>query len=211
MPMSEGKLISINVGGIREFEYRGQPAFSAIWKTPVDGPVAARGVNLDGDDQADREAHGGPDKAVYAYALEDYRWWETQIDRRLEPGQFGENLTTEEIDVTGAIIGERWAIGSVVLEVAEPRVPCWRFAVRMEDSSFPKKFTRAGRPGCYLRIVVEGKLQKGDEIRVAHRPDHGLSIGDLFRIYTRDRGQAARLLNVPQVSEAWRQWARRVL
>lgn len=210
MATEEGRLISINVGGIREFEYQGHPAFSAIWKTPVDGPVAARGVNLEGDDQADREAHGGPDKAVYAYALEDYRWWENQIDRRLQPGQFGENLTTEGIDVSGAIIGEQWAIGSALLEVSEPRVPCWRFAVRMEDPTFPKRFTQATRPGSYLRIVTEGELQAGDEIRIVHRPGHRLSVADMFRIYTRDRGEAERLLDAPQVSEAWRLWASRI-
>ena len=210
MATAEGRLISINVGGVREFEYRGHPAFSAIWKTAVAGPVAARGVNLEGDEQADREAHGGPDKAVYAYALEDYRWWEKQIDRRLTPGQFGENLTTEGIDVSGAIIGEQWAIGNALFEVSEPRVPCWRFAVRMEDPTFPKRFTQAGRPGSYLRIVTEGELQAGDEIRIVHRPGHRLSVADMFRIYTRDRGEADRLLDVPQVSEAWRLWASRI-
>ena len=97
-----GRVLSVNVGGVREFEYNGRPARSAIWKSPVEGRVAVGGVNLDGDTQADRKAHGGPDKAVYAYAIEDLRWWEAQLGRPLEFGIFGENLTTEGIDVNDA-------------------------------------------------------------------------------------------------------------
>jgi len=204
-------VLSVNVGGIRQFDYHGRPAVSAIWKAPVTGPVAARGVNLEGDDQADREVHGGPDKAVYAYAIEDTRWWAEELGRSLEYGEFGENLTTEGIEVTNALIGERWEIGSTVLEVSEPRVPCWRLAVRMEDNGFPRRFTQAIRPGAYLRIAVEGTLASGDEIRVVQRPDHDLTIGDVFRIFTRDRGEAERLLNVPQLSSSWGQWAERWL
>ncbi len=202
-----GTLLSVNVGGIREFDFNGQPAVSAIWKAPVAGRVAARGVNLEGDDQADRGAHGGPDKSVYAYAREDGRWWEKELGRPLEYGEFGENLTTDGIDVNGALVGERWEVGSTVLEVSEPRVPCWRLGVRMEDKLFPRRFTEAGRPGTYLRIVVEGELGAGDEIRVIEQPDHDLTIGDIFRIYTVARDEADRLLSVPQLSEAWRQWA----
>ena len=131
MKIPQGNVLSVNVGGIRDFEYDGHQAVSAIWKSPVSGRVAARGVNLQGDDQADRNAHGGPDKAVYAYAIEDTRWWETELASVLEYGQFGENLTTEGIDITNALVGEHWAIGSVVLEVSEPRLPCWRLGVRM--------------------------------------------------------------------------------
>ena len=203
-----GTLLSVKIGGVLEFDFNGRPAVSAIWKAPVLGRVAARGVNLEGDDQADRGAHGGPDKSVYAYAREDGRWWEKELGRPLEYGEFGENLTTEGIDVNGALVGERWEVGSTVLEVSEPRVPCWRLGVRMDDKLFPRRFTEAGRPGTYLRIVVEGELGAGDEIRVIEQPDHDLTIGDIFRIYTVARDEADRLLSVPQLSEAWRQWAR---
>src|SRR5437667_4761034 len=97
--MTVAKVLCVNVGSVREFEYNGRPAKSAIWKSPVTGRIAARGVNLDRDDQADRQAHGGPDKAIYAYAIEDTRWWEQQIDRSLTYGEFGENLTMEGIEV----------------------------------------------------------------------------------------------------------------
>lgn len=202
-------MLSVNVGGIRQFDYHGQPAVSAIWKTPVAGRVAARGVNLEGDEQADRTAHGGPHKAVYAYAIEDLRWWQGEIGRELEHGQFGENLTTEGLDVSGALIGERWQIGSALFEVSEPRVPCWRLAVRMEDNGFPKRFAAAGRPGSYLRIVREGDVGAGDSIRIVERPGHDVSVGDVFRIFMHDRAEASRLLEVAALSAPWRDWAAR--
>jgi MOSC domain-containing protein YiiM len=204
---SEGRVLSVNVGRPRAFDHHGHPARSAIWKSPVAGRVAAHGVNLEGDDQADREAHGGPDKAVYAYAVEDVRWWEQEIGRSLDPGQFGENLTTEGIDVDAARVGDRWHVGTCVLEVSEPRVPCWRLGVRMDDPGFVRRFTEALRPGAYLRIVVEGDLGAGDAIQVIERPDTEVSIRDVFRIYTRDREEAGRLLTVPALSEDWKRWA----
>ena len=207
MTDSVGKILSVHVGGVREFEYNGRPAKSAIWKSPVAGRIAVRGVNLEGDVQADRKAHGGPDKAVYAYAVEDVRWWEDKIGRSLSYGAFGENLTTEGIEVNDALVGEHWEIGSVVLEVSEPRIPCWRLGVRMNDKLFPRYFTEALRPGPYLRVVVEGDVAAGDEIRVVWRPDHNMTIRDVFRIYTRDHDEIENLLVVPQMSASWRRWA----
>jgi MOSC domain-containing protein YiiM len=204
---TRGCVVSVNVGSIREFEYNGRPARSAIWKSPVAGRIAVRGVNLEGDDQADRKAHGGPDKAVYAYAVEDLRWWEQALGRSLQYAEFGENLTTEGIDVNSALVGERWEIGSTLLEVSEPRVPCWRLGVRMQDKLFPRRFTEALRPGAYLRILTEGDVGAGDEIRVVERPDHDLTVRDVLRIYARDRQEVGRLLAVPRMSEGWREWA----
>src|SRR3954469_3750355 len=119
------RLLSVNVGrpqpvGLR----RGRTVRSAIGKAPVDGRVRVAGVNLEGDDQADRRVHGGPDKAVYAYASEDTAWWSAELGRDLGPAIFGENLTTEGVDVSGAVIGERWRVGTVELQVAQPRLPC---------------------------------------------------------------------------------------
>ena len=201
------KIVSVNVGTPKEFEYKGRTAQSAIWKTPVNGRVAARGINLDGDDQADRKAHGGYDKAVYAYAIEDIKWWEGQLDRELNPGMFGENLTTEGIEVNDALVGEHWEIGNTVLEVSEPRIPCWRLGVRMDDKTFPRKFTEAMRPGPYLRIIQEGEIGAGDVIKVVDRPDHGLSIRDVFRIYTQDRAEFKRILEVDKMSDDGKKWA----
>lgn len=207
MEIAQGMVVSVNVGGIREFDYRGRREASAIWKSPVGGRVAARGVNLEGDAQADRSVHGGSDKAVYAYAIEDTRWWEQQLGRQLDYGAFGENLTTEGVDLASVLIGERWAVGSAVLEVSEPRLPCWKLGVRMGDEAFLRSFTQAARPGTYLRIAVEGELGVGDTIRVVEHPDHDVTIGDIFRIFTRDRDEAPRLLTVPQLSASWTRWA----
>jgi len=205
----EFRLISVNVGRPRELEFQGKTVTSSIWKSPVEGPVAVRGVNLEGDDQADREVHGGPDKAVYSYAIEDVRWWEKELGRALELSAFGENLTTSGIDVSGALIGERWEVATALLEVSEPRAPCWKLGVKMEDPAFPRKFTKAQRPGAYLRIVREGVLAAGDLIRVVHRPGHGVRVSDVFRIYTQERDKAPLLLEVPELSEDWKEWARR--
>src|SRR5438034_9458006 len=139
MATAERRVLSVNVGTPRVFEFNGHQVKSAIWKSPVVGRVAARGVNLEGDDQADRKAHGGVDKAIYAYAIEDLRWWESELGRSLPVAQFGENLTTEGIEVNGALVGERWEVGTTLLEVAEPRVPCWRLGVRMDDMGFVRR------------------------------------------------------------------------
>ena len=211
MAASAGRVLSVNVGVPRDFDYNGRPARSAIWKTPVSGRIAARGVNLDGDDQADRRAHGGPDKAIYAYASEDIAWWEQEIGRPFTYGEFGENLTTKGIELNEASIGERWEVGTTLLEVSEPRIPCWRLGVRMNDPLFPRRFADAIRPGTYLRIIVEGSVAAGDQITLVHKPDHDLTIRDVFRIFFRDRKEVARLLEVPQVSASWKRWANEFL
>lgn len=207
MAINPARILSVNVGAVREFEFNGHPARSAIWKSPVTGRIAVRGVNLEGDDQADQRAHGGVDKAVYAYAVEDSRWWEQELGRSVEYGEFGENLSTEGIEVNNALVGERWQIGTTVLEVAGPRMPCWRLGVRMNDPIFPRRFAEAMRPGAYLRIIVEGSVAAGDEILIAERPNHDLTVRDVSRIYTRDRNQVERLLAVPHLPESWKRWA----
>jgi len=209
--MSTAKVVSVNVARPRTFELNGKRATSSIWKSPVTGRVPVRGVNLEGDDQADREVHGGPDKAVYVYALEDVRFWEAELDRTLELAAVGENLTTENVDVTGAVVGARWAIGSAELEVSEPRSPCWKLAYKMDDPKFVRRFTAAGRPGAYLRIVREGEIGAGDEVRILSTPSHGMTVGDVFRIYSRDRSEITKLVEIPELSESWRSWAKRQL
>jgi MOSC domain-containing protein YiiM len=161
MATSAGRVLSVNVGSVREFEYGGRPPGVLSGNHPAVGRVAVRGVNLAGDDQADRKAHSGSDKVVYAYAVEDSQWWQQQIDQSLKYGEFGENLTTEGIEVNDALVGERWQIGTTVLEVSEPRIPCWRLGVRMNDKMFPRRFTEALRPGTYLRVIVEGSVGAG--------------------------------------------------
>ncbi len=145
------------------------------------------------------------------HAIEDVRWWERELGRSLQYGEFGENLTTAGIAVNDALIGERWGIGTAVLEVSEPRVPCWRLGVRMGDEMFVRRFTEALRPGTYLRIIAEGDLGAGDEVGVIYRPDHDLTVRDVFRIYTRDRDEVERLIAIPQMSDSWKKWAENLL
>ncbi len=206
--MREPRIVSVNVGTPRAVDYRGRHVTSSIWKLPVSGPVAFVGVNLEGDNQADRTVHGGPDKAVYAYALEDIRFWEDELGRALEPGTFGENLTTSGIDWSRALIGQRLRVGTGTFEVSQPRVPCWKLGMKMEDPAFPKRFTHAQRPGAYLRIIEEGSLAAEDALGALEPPRHGVSVGDVFRIFSRDRGEAERLLSVPELSQDWKEWAR---
>jgi MOSC domain-containing protein YiiM len=203
MPVVE----SVNVGTPRPIERsNGTSETSSIWKNPVSGRVAVRGVNIDGDDQADREVHGGPDRAVYAYAGEDIEWWESELGRELAPGIFGENLTLKGVDVTGARIGERWKIGTVVFEVTSPRIPCWKLAKKMEDPLFIKRFAQASRPGAYLRIVEEGELAAGDEVEIVERPDHEVTVGFFADAYQLDRSLLPRLLEAERLPEYWRSW-----
>ncbi|HSK14842.1 MAG TPA: MOSC domain-containing protein [Gaiellaceae bacterium] len=202
-----GSVLSVNVGAPREIEWLDHRASTAIWKEPVTGRVALAGVNLAGDNQADRRFHGGPDKAVYAYGREDYDWWEEELGRGLAPGTFGENLTVAGVDVTGAAVGERWSVGSTVLEVAGPRIPCWKLGARMSDPAFPVTFAAAGRPGAYLRVVAEGELGAGDEIEVVRTPGRLLTVGRVASIYHLNRADAPELLAVPELGVEWRAWA----
>ncbi len=202
-------LVSVNVGEPREVEWFGRTVRTGIWKEPVDGRVAVQGVNLDGDDQADRRVHGGIDKAVYAYAAEDYAWW-AERGEGVGPGTFGENLTTEGIDLTDTAIGERWQVGSAVLEVAQPREPCFKLGIRMGRASFRDDFAAAERPGAYLRILKEGDVGAGDELIVLDRPEHGLTVLDLLRTSEDPTPEALdRALALDALPSAWRDWALR--
>ena len=168
--------------------------------------MSVRGVNLEGDEQGDRSVHGGPDKAVYSYAREDIDWWERELGQELPDGAFGENLTLNGIDLRDALIGERWRIGTVVLEVSEPRFPCWKLGVRFGDPKMLKRFAAAARPGAYLRIVEEGKLAAGEPVTTIARPAHDLTIAAFSHAYLEDRTTLPRL-QVPEVSKDWRDWA----
>src|SRR6476469_8273357 len=151
-----------------------------MWKDPVDGRVAVRGVNLIGDDQADRRVHGGPDKAVYAYSVEDDAWWSGQLGHDLAPGTFGENLTVEGVDLNELVIGTPWRVGTTELEVSQPRQPCFKLGIRMGDAGFVDRFDQAARFGAYFRIVREGDVGAGDEIEMTPRVD-GIRLVDLGR------------------------------
>lgn len=154
---------------------------TAIDKRPQAGRVPVGELGLRGDSVCDTKNHGGPDQALYAYAVEDSAWWAGQLGREIPPGLFGENLVTEGLDVTGALIGEVWRLGDEVeVMVRAPRIPCVTFQHRMEIPGWIKRFHQEGRPGAYLKVLKTGSLGAGDAIEVVRRPDHEVTVGVMF-------------------------------
>jgi MOSC domain-containing protein YiiM len=198
-----GRLISLNVG-------RSEPnpakdtGGTGIGKRPVDHPVTVRrpgpkrtGLHsgVVGDFIGDIQHHGGDDQALYAYAVEDYAWWSAELSRDLVPGLFGENLTTEGLDLYNAVIGDRWQVGDqVVLETTFGRIPCSTFQHRMGEPRWTKRFAASNRTGAYLRILQEGEVAPGARIEVIERPAHGLTIAEAFDIYMHNTQHLSRLL-----------------
>ncbi|MBV9334735.1 MAG: MOSC domain-containing protein [Solirubrobacterales bacterium] len=198
---------TVNVGKVREVQVGDRRITTAIWKHPVSGPVAVEGLNVRGDDQADRTVHGGPDKAVYAYALEDTAWWENELRRGLGPGAFGENLSLRGVDVTQARIGERWAAGSTLLEVRQPRLPCFKLGLRHSDPFLPRRFARAGRPGAYLGIIEPGAVSAGDRLEIVDRPDHDVTAALVAHVFLHDHSRSHELLAATALPSEWLAWA----
>ena len=161
-----------------------RPDRSGIDKRPFDGRVAVGELGLDGDVQVNRKHHGGEGQAVYAFAEEDADVWAAELDRDLPPGRFGENLRTAGIDLTAAEVGERWRVGTTLLEVTAPRTPCANFARFWDVPDLVKRFTARGATGAYLRVLQTGELGAGDEVTVVHRPGHGVTTGLAFRALT---------------------------
>lgn len=200
LPGVPARVRSVNVGLPREREWAGIGRTS-IQKRSVTGLVAVRTLGLEGDQVSDTVHHGGADKAVYAFAREDLDRWSAVLDRPLSDGMFGENLTTEGIDVNEAEVGERWRIGSAVLEVASVRIPCndfkrWMAFTGHDAQGWVKRFAADGRPGPYLRVLVEGELRAGDPVEVVHRPGHGVTVSTMFRALTTEQGLLPQLLRV---------------
>jgi ferredoxin-NADP reductase/MOSC domain-containing protein YiiM/ferredoxin len=207
-PAPAGRLVSLNVGGPRDVPWEGKTVRTAIWKEPVRGPRMVRRINIDGDDQADRNAHGGEHRAVYVYQLESYRYWEEQLGRRdFRYGQFGENFTVEGLADEEVCIGDRYRIGGATFEVTQPRVTCFRLGIRMDEPRMPSLLVAHHRPGFYLRVLEEGPVQAGDAItRVSAGPEQ-LSVADvdgLLYLPHRSRPMLERALRIPALSEGWK-------
>jgi MOSC domain-containing protein YiiM len=167
---------------------------TAIDKRPVPGPVDAGPLGLAGDRVCDTTNHGGEEQAVYAYADEDAARWARDLGRDVPPGLFGENLRTSGLDVTNAVVGERWRVGGpggALLEVTSPRIPCVTFAHRMGERGWVKRFAQRGAPGAYLAVVEPGAVCAGDTIVVEHRPERGVTVADVFRQTLTGRGERA--------------------
>jgi MOSC domain-containing protein YiiM len=168
---------------------------------PRDG-VGGSGVR--GDEVSDVRHHGGTRQAVYAYAREELEWWERELDRELRSGLFGENLTTTGFDVDESLVGERWVVGDVLLEVCGPRIPCRTFAGHLGERGWVKRFTQRGRTGAYLSVVTPGTITAGTSITRVDIPDHDITVPVLFRAYMGDKQEAARVLEADVLPEPYR-------
>lgn len=200
--MTSPRVVSVNVVHALVPDTRGDLDLTAIDKRGQGGRVHVGWLGLHGDDQVDKANHGGVEQAVYAYAREDAAWWAAALGYAITPGRFGENLSTEGLDVTGAVLGERWRVGDdgLVLEVTSPRVPCATFQGWMDEPHWVKRFTDHGAPGAYFRVAAEGTVGAGDEVEVVHRPDHGVTIGDVLVIRKADTARLLIALDDPGVN-----------
>ncbi|TDD46092.1 MOSC domain-containing protein [Nonomuraea terrae] len=205
------RILSVNVGKSFEADWAGKLGRTAIDKRPVTHRVEVTGHGLAGDERADKKHHGSPDHAVYSYAREDYDWWASELGRPLRAGQFGENLTTSGVDLDGALLGERWRVGTALLEVTGPRIPCVVFRNWMDEPGWLKRFTAAGRTGAYLRVVEPGLLGQGDEVEIVFRPELGATVTDAFRARHGDKNAMQRILTIPDHDPKWDALAARTL
>jgi MOSC domain-containing protein YiiM len=172
-------LLSVNVGCIQAVPYRGRQIATGIFKHAVDGPVMVRALNLDGDQQADPSVHGGVDKAVYLYPAEHYEAWRLELDRELAYGHFGENLTVTGLLEEDVRIGDQLQVGEALLEVTQPRVPCFKLGIKMGDQHFLRRFLESGRSGFYCRVLCEGTVEAGQQIELIYRDTAMPAIADV--------------------------------
>lgn len=205
------KIVSLNVGLPRPVVWKGRRIMTGIFKDPVEGRVGLRRDNLDGDGQADLSVHGGPEKAVYAYPSEHYPFWRRELELETLPwGAFGENLTTEGWWEDQVHVGDRFRIGTAELVVTQPRMPCFKLALRFDRDDIVERFLASERPGIYFAIVEEGEIGAGDALERVHEDEHGVTVVDIIRLYLDRKGQSdpdllRRAASVEALAEGWRE------
>lgn len=213
------RIVSLNVGQPQEVLLGDHAVLTSIFKKPIQGRVAVRRHNLDGDRQADLRVHGGPYKAVYAYASEHFPYWASELPEMDLPwGVFGENLTLAGLTEESAFIGDQFRAGSAVLQITQPRMPCFKLGIRFQRSDMVKRFWHSGRSGIYFAIVEEGELAAGDELELVHRDAESISVADVVRLYkgeTDNEQLFERMLRTP-LRGSWKEeirerWAERSL
>jgi MOSC domain-containing protein YiiM len=209
------KLVSVNTGLPREVMWHGRSVITAIYKQPVEGRVALRKINLDGDRQADLSVHGGEHKAVYCYPIAHYEYWKRELPGRdLPTAIFGENFTTDGL-LEGLIhVGDRFSVGSAEVVVTQPRLPCYKLGVRFESDEMVKRFLASGRTGFYLGVTREGEVGAGDEMKVIAREANAVPISEIVRLYIAKRygdedvSSVRRALRVAALPESWKKYFR---
>jgi len=204
------KVVSVNVSLPIEVEFRGELISTGIFKKPVAGGVIVNKSHLSGDGQADLTVHGGEDKAVYAYSLDHYEYWQRVLRRdTLPPGQFGENLTIARLDEATSCIGDHWQIGTAIFAITQPRMPCHKLGIRFNDMNMPKLFSRARRNGVYLKVLREGIVATGDEVKLLQRGVDAVYVQEILQAYMSPKLAASkqayrRVLRVSELSNEWR-------
>jgi MOSC domain-containing protein YiiM len=203
------KIISVNVGRPRLVVWRGEPVSTGIFKEPVEGRVALRALNLDGDRQADLTVHGGPAKAVYAYPSEHYAYWRGELPGMELPwGMFGENFTTEGMFETTLNVGDRFRVGTAELQVTQPRMPCYKLGIKFGRADMLKRFLASGLTGFYFSVLREGEVGAGDEVELIERDPREVTIADVVRLYVKDRDDVEtmrRAVEVEALPDGWRE------
>ncbi len=203
------RLVSVNVGKPKNVPWRGKSVYTGIWKTPVDGPVMVRRINIDGDGQGDLAGHGGEQRAVMVYQTESYEFWKCYLNRDdLEPGNFGENFTVSGLADHEVCIGDRYRIGEAEFEVTQPRVTCFRVGMRLGEPAMPNMLVAQHRPGFYFRVITEGRVRAGDHIVRTRSGPHGLTVADvdaLLYLPDRDIEVLRKVVDVPALSPGWQQ------
>lgn len=204
------RIVSVNVAKPEQVTAPDGVVLTAIFKRPVNATVEVTQRNIAGDRQADLRVHGGADKAVYAYPFEHYAVWRDELDRRdFEFGQFGENLTTEGLLEDDVRIGDQYRIGTCLLEVSQPRFPCFKLGIRMNDRAFVKRFFQSRRVGFYLRVIEEGALGAGDSVeQTASGTDTIRDVYDITFNKLKDAEAQQRLLDDPKLASAWKNMIR---
>jgi MOSC domain-containing protein YiiM len=206
----DAKLISVNVGLARVVMSKGNPVSTGIFKEPVTGRVRLRTLNLEGDRQADLSVHGGPSKAVYVYPSEHYDYWRRELpDIELPWGMFGENFTTAGLFESELNIGDKFRVGSAVMRVTEPRMPCYKLAIKFGRPDIVKRFLASERTGFYFAVLREGDVGAGDPIHRMERSEHSLKVSDVTQLYTRDKHSTEllrRAIDVEALPETWRSY-----
>lgn len=202
------KLISVNIGLPRDVSWQGKTVTTGIFKEPVEGSVMLRMLNLDGDKQADLSVHGGVSKAVYAYPVEHYEFWKSELPHmKLPYGMFGENFTTEGLLEDTVNIGDRFRIGEAEVMVTEPRMPCYKLGVKFGRADMLKRFLASRRTGFYFAVLQEGEVKAGDAIKPLSRDGSDITVADITRLYAFERDDLKLLRRVVQLealSESWR-------
>jgi MOSC domain-containing protein YiiM len=209
------KIVSLNTGLPREVPWHGMKVTTGIYKQPVEGRVALRTLNLDGDRQADLTVHGGAYKAVYCYPLVHYDYWTRELPHRdLPMAIFGENFTTDGLLEDSVYVGDRFSIGSAEVVVTQPRLPCYKLGIRFESDDMVRRFLASGRTGFYLGVTREGEVGAGDEIKVIARDPNAVPVSEITRLYiakrysARDVASLQRALRVEALPESWKEYFR---